>query len=295
MNNIKVCILGSDGYVCQIPRIKEGMEALGHTLTENSPDLIYSNDPRGYVKALELKKKYPNAYLIFNILDIPWHLSTTIKQQTKQLVDHFLSKADVITAISFKVKRDLSEFVNKDIHVIYNPTKDVYYDSNIQKNNMFLYVGRANDPIKRINLVHDSLKKIENGMKNIKICGTENPGFGNYLGIVSDKKLNELYNSTKYLFLTSKAEGIGLTMIEAMICGAVPITCSDNETAKEFLPSEFICEPNIESIVNKIEEINKKYNTYRELALTLGKKYKDKFNKVSIAKNILSLKNNNKN
>ena len=233
--------------------------------------------------------------LIFNILDIPWHLSTTIKQQTKQLVDHFLSKADVITTISFKVKRDLSEFVNKDIHVIYNPTKDVYYDSNIQKNNMFLYVGRANDPIKRINLVHDSLKKIENGMKNIKICGAENPGFGNYLGIVPDKKLNELYNSTKYLFLTSKAEGIGLTMIEAMICGAVPITCSDNETAKEFLPSEFICEPNIKSIVNKIEEINKKYNTYRELALTLGKKYKDKFNKVSIAKNILSLKNNNKN
>ena len=132
-------------------------------------------------------------------------------------------------------------------------------------------------------------------MKNIKICGAENPGFGNYLGIVSDKKLNELYNSTKYLFLTSKAEGIGLTMIEAMICGAVPIACSDNETAKEFLPSEFICEPNIESIVNKIEEINKKYNTYRELALTLGKKYKDKFNKVSIAKNILSLKNINKN
>ena len=275
--------------------IKEGFEKLSHTNSYKDPDLIYSNDPRGFKDAMLLKKKYPNAYLIFNILDIPWHLSTTIKQQTKQLVDHFLSKADVITAISFKVKRDLSEFVNKDIHVIYNPTKDVYYDSNIQKNNMFLYVGRANDPIKRINLVHDSLKKIENGMKNIKICGTENPGFGNYLGIVSDKKLNELYNSTKYLFLTSKAEGIGLTMIEAMICGAVPITCSDNETAKEFLPSEFICEPNIESIVNKIEEINKKYNTYRELALTLGKKYKDKFNKVSIAKNILSLKNNNKN
>ena len=109
------------------------------------------------------------------------------------------------------------------------------------------------------------------------------------------KKLNELYNSTKYLFLPSKAEGIGLTMIEAMICGAVPITCSDNETAKEFLPPEFICEPNIESIVNKIEELNKEYNTYRELALKFGKKYKDKFNKVSIAENILNLKKNNKN
>ena len=57
MNNIKVSILGADGYVCQIPRIKEGMEALGHVLSEESPDLIYSNDPRGYNKALLLKKK----------------------------------------------------------------------------------------------------------------------------------------------------------------------------------------------------------------------------------------------
>ena len=66
MSNIKVCILGSDGYVCQIPRIKEGMEALGHILTKESPELIYSNDPNGYDEALRLKKKYPNSYLIFN-------------------------------------------------------------------------------------------------------------------------------------------------------------------------------------------------------------------------------------
>ena len=56
--------LGSDGYTCQIPRIKEGIEQLGHTLSEDSPDLIYSNDPKGYVRGLELKEKYPNAYLI---------------------------------------------------------------------------------------------------------------------------------------------------------------------------------------------------------------------------------------
>ena len=57
MNSIRVSILGSDGYVCQIPRIKEGMEALGHVLSDESPDLIYSNDPTGYKKALSLKKK----------------------------------------------------------------------------------------------------------------------------------------------------------------------------------------------------------------------------------------------
>ena len=73
MSNIKVSILGSDGYVCQIPRIKEGMEALGHVLSEESPDLIYSNDPVGYEKALLLKKKYSKAYLMLNFLDVPCH------------------------------------------------------------------------------------------------------------------------------------------------------------------------------------------------------------------------------
>ena len=33
---------------------------------------------------------------------------------------------------------------------------------------MFLYIGRANDPIKRINLVHDSLLKIKDGIKKYK-------------------------------------------------------------------------------------------------------------------------------
>ena len=68
MKPIKVTILGADGYTCQIPRIKEAMQNLGHTLSEESPDLIYSNDPRGYDKALFLKKKYPNAFLILNFL-----------------------------------------------------------------------------------------------------------------------------------------------------------------------------------------------------------------------------------
>ena len=270
--------------------IKEGFKKLEHKISIENPELIYANDPRGFNEAMLLKKKYPNAYMILNMLDIPWHLSTTIKQQTMFLVDNFLNKADAITTISFKVKEDLSQFVNKNIHVIYNPTQDVHYEKDIKKNNMFLYVGRANDPVKRIKLVHESLLKIKDGINNIKICGSENPGFGNYLGVVSDQELNKLYNSTKYLFLPSKAEGIGLSMIEAMICGSIPITCSDNQTAKEFSPAEFICDPNTQSIVNKINELNKEYEIKRKLALEYGKKYKDQFNKVTIAKNILNLK-----
>ena len=290
MKSIKISILGADGYTCQIPRIKEGMKNLGHILSEESPSLIYANDPTGYNKAMTLKKKFPSSYLILNFLDVPWHFPN-IDKQTKLLVEQFLTKADAVTVISFKVKKDLAKFLNKKIEVIYNPIKDVFHDKSIKKNNTFLYVGRANDPIKRIDLVKESFLKIKNSVKEIKICGSENPGFGNYLGVISDIELNKLYNSSKFVLLPSKAEGIGLPMIEGMICGAIPITCSDNLTAKEFSPPEFICEPNAQSIVNKIEGLDKEYENKRKIALKMGEKYKIQFDKKNIAKNIIKIFN----
>ena len=290
MKPIKISIFGADGYTCQMPRIKEAMQSLGHILSEDSPEMIYSNDPTGYEKAMRLKKKFPSSFLIFNFLDVPWHMPN-VDKQTKLLVEHFLAKSDAVTAISYKVKKDLAKFLDKKIEVIYNPIKDVFYDESIKKNNTFLYVGRANDPVKRTNLLKQAFSKTVNGIIDIKICGSEDPGFGTYLNVVSDQELNKLYNSSKYLLLPSKAEGLGLTMIEAMICGSLPIACSDNETAKEFLPKDFICEPNAQSILDKIEELNKEYDAKRKLALEYGKKYKIQFDKMSIAKKILGIFN----
>ena len=290
MKPIKISIFGADGYTCQMPRIKEAMQNLGNILSKDSPELIYSNDPTGYEKAMLLKKKFPNSFLIFNFLDVPWHMPN-VDKQTKLLVEHFLAKSDAVTAISYKVKKDLAKFLDKKIEVIYNPIKDVFYDESIKKNNTFLYVGRANDPVKRTNLLKQAFSKTVNGIIDIKICGSEDPGFGTYLNVVSDQELNKLYNSSKYLLLPSKAEGLGLTMIEAMICGSLPIACSDNETAKEFLPKDFICEPNAQSILDKIEELNKEYDTKRKLALEYGKKYKIQFDKMSIAKKIIGIFN----
>ena len=268
--------------------IKEGFIKLGHEISDENPELIYANDPRGYKEAIQIKKKNKEAPLIFNLLDIPWHMPN-IQQQTKLLVNQFLNQVDFVSVISLKVKKDLSQFFNKKIHIIYNPIKDVYHDEKILKNNMFLFVGRANDPIKRFDLVRDTLIKIKDGIKKIKVCGAENPNFGNYLGYVSDEELNNLYNSTQFVLLPSKAEGIGLPMIESMICGALPITCSDNETAKEFLPRDFICAPDPKSILEHIKKLENEYANKRNLAFEFGKRYKEKFNKSSIAKNILNI------
>lgn len=285
---MKIALFGANCFTCQLPRIKDGFMALNHEINYDHPDIIYANDPGGFKEALELKNK-TNGFLILNILDIPWCLpevQTYIKNWSQ-----YLNLADAVTTISRKVEKDLQQFVNKNIHIIFNPTKDVYYDENIKKDNLFMYVGRANDPNKRIHLVYQTLSNIQDGINSIKICGSENPCFGQYLGVIPDLDLNILYNRTKYVFLTSKIEGIGLSMIEGMICGCIPITCDDNETAIEFLPKDFICQPNPQSILQKIIELNNNYSNYHKLALQYGKQYKDQFNKITIAKNILNVYN----
>ena len=85
MKPLKISIFGADGFTCQAPRIKEGMQSLGHTISEDDPDIIYANDPSGYNKALQLKNNYPKSFLIFNFLDLPWHIQN-IQQQTESLV-----------------------------------------------------------------------------------------------------------------------------------------------------------------------------------------------------------------
>ena len=61
------------------------------------------------------------------------------------------------------------------------------------------------------------------------------------------------------------------------------------ETAKEFQPSDFIWEPEPQSILEHIERLDKEYSVKRKLAFKFGKKYKEKFNKSSIAENILNI------
>ena len=84
------------------------------------------------------------------------------------LTEFYSGKSDDFARIVSFLKKFNYQFYKK-IHLIYNPVKDIYLDEAIKKKNTFLYVGRANDPVKRIKLSHDSLIKIPNGLKNLKI------------------------------------------------------------------------------------------------------------------------------
>ena len=69
---MKIHCAGSEGYINQIQRIKEGFLELGCELTDiQSADLIYCNDPSAY--SSEFKKINKKAKVIYNVLDLPPH------------------------------------------------------------------------------------------------------------------------------------------------------------------------------------------------------------------------------
>ena len=75
-------------------------------------------------------------------------------------------------------------------------------------------------------------------------------------------------------------------MIEGAMAGAVPITCTDNPTAKEFGFEEFSVEPSIDSysramMMTMMDHIGKKQ---RVLEIVQKQNLFNKFNKKTVAK-----------
>lgn len=269
----------------QISRIDQGLKSLGCSFVEQSPDIVYSNNDM-YDDILDYaKNQKKKPFIILNVLDLqignPKYNLKKVKEQ--------LSQADAITCISKTVKNQINEVLNLDAEVIYNPIKDITHDPRVGKSIPFLYVGRANDARKRFSLIKETFKNHKEINQTLIICGSENPNFGIYIGILSDEDLNLVYNSCKFLLLPSSFEGLGLPMIEAMLGGAIPITCSDNPTAIELSPSEFICDPNPKSFMAKLVEINKDYSRFQKISLEYAEKYKVLMNKNTVAEKIINI------
>jgi glycosyltransferase involved in cell wall biosynthesis len=268
-----------------VSRVEEGLLNNNVVLTDNEPDLIYKNEDF-FDEAIKFKEKCLNKpFTIFNILDLQIRNPNYDLSRLKIQLNH----ADIITCISNTVKNQIKEYLNIDAEVIYNPVKDITLKK-LKRTIPFLYVGRANDLNKRFSLIRETLSGFS-GQDGLVVCGSENPNFGTYVGIVDDETLNDFYNAAKFVLLPSRFEGIGLSMIEGMMAGAIPITCNDNPTAIEFSPKEFICNPNPQSILDKMMEIHKDYEYFQKIALEYGKKYSEMMNKNQVAKNIISLYN----
>lgn len=254
---MKIWTDGSRHWGGQIPRIDDGFIKLGHELTHyiDEADLIYSNNPWWDQIISDKQDGNIKGKIILNVLDIPLHI---INEFPTDKLAKQLQHADAVTSISSWTKEQLKIHCNVDSSIIYNPIKNVQYDDSIGVSPFFTFchVGRRYDSNKRAHLGFHALQIL--GFKESDIClvGSEN-GWGTFLSVLSDEKLNLVYNSCSFVFATGKIEGIGLPAIEAMACGAVPVICNDLTTREEFFPSSVFPEylsvdPNPASIASFI-------------------------------------------
>lgn len=272
-----------------VSRIESAFLELGHELTDDEPDILYKNNDFFDDAWQFYDKCNKKTFTIFNILDL--QLDTWERLQIEKLEED-LNSCNQVTCISETVKKDIQRVFNIEAKVIYNPAKPTYPLNISNKTFPFLYVGRANSKNKRFSLIKETFNLACWPDKYIKVCGSENPLFGQYQGIVSDEKLNELYNHAGVLLMPSQSEGIGLGYIEMLQVGGVVLGCSDCEAANEFLPKEMICDPFPISIKNKILEIQANYDYFRQLALEYGNKYKEQFSGINVAKRIIDIYKN---
>lgn len=232
---MQVCINGSVCPYCQIGSLREGFEELGHIHTDdwrsNDVGFVFvGNGPyTDYIEAAKNREKN----IIFNALDIP--VQNPNVQVTINEFREALPHASKVTAISEYTQWQLKEHCNVDSEVIYYPMKPVFF-TNVKKypEIKVLICGRVNDSNKRVGSAISALVKAGYDERNVAIVGPENPRWGVYHGVVSDEKLNDMYNSADYVIMLDKVAGIGLPAIEAACAGAIPIIAPDLTTYQEF-------------------------------------------------------------
>ena len=283
---MRITCLGARTPLSQIERIEWALQSLGHiTEPTDKPDVIFCNDTGLWEKGIELKRD-SGAFLILNILDLPHFLpnfSSIVERLNEQVVH-----ADKLTCISETTRLAVRRYLNIDPAVIGNPIKDV---SNLgyTRHIPFLYCGRANDSMKRTYLIKETLELMRIPLRKLVVCGPENPGFGNYVGIVGDLQLESLMNSCQILLYPSCFDGLGLPPIEFCVTGGVPILCDDSPTSLEFFPHQVLCAPSARDMADKIAHVYNNYADYQKLLLPTRNSLRDRFGRGQVAKNILSI------
>ena len=299
---------GAEHYINQIDRIREGFIDLGCNITNvEDADIIYCKDPSSYDS--NFRKKNSKAKIIYNVLDLPPHCIDGNKYDISRYayidnpygrnydpldLKEKLKGCDLITCICEEVQWQISNWCGLQSRVIYNPIKEVSYldidDTDKIKNQngdnyKYLYVGRANDPNKRFNIVSETLVKLGDPVESLAVVGSENPRFGNYYGVVSDEILNILYNSVEYLFFPSAFKSVGLPALESVVARTKTIVCDDDPTSGEFWSGISVppCSNKIATFIN--DPIWNK--NCKDFVDKFSYEYKHRFSKISIARNIL--------
>jgi glycosyltransferase involved in cell wall biosynthesis len=198
-----------------------------------------------------------------------------------------LNLSDIIICVSENTKKTLIKYYKidkKKIFVVYeaadncfkhkknkNEIRDFLNKKFNIKSNYFLIVGN----VENRKLPHQIIKafnKIEKEFKNTNIVFAGHNKLKlkeknniRFLGYVSDKELNLLYNGAISLIYLSLCEGFGLPLIEAMTT-KIPIICSDIPVFREITRDCALYVKNVKElsstmrIVLKNRKIREKYS-----------------------------------
>ncbi len=240
---MKVFTDGSRHWGAQLPRIEDGFRQLGHEITTDSSaaDLLYSNDMAHYDFILSEKLAgRAKGRVIFTVLDLPLHNKDTFDFEG---LAKRLAFADRVCSISQYVQWQLSSYLAVDSTVIWQPIKPVSLDlaAKVLCPYRFASVGRRHDLNKNCTVWAAALQLLSIPHTEVALTGNE-PGWGDHLGVQSDKDLNHLYNSVDFVMCLGTVEGLNLPMVEAMACGAIPVCHKGLTTLDEFLPADLFPE-----------------------------------------------------
>jgi len=272
----------------QMPLIRRGLLELNHELVENpaDADTLFAADPNGY-KQITIDKIQFNKPSCLTIHDIPEYQSN--KDEIINEYSKYLEQVDAIAVNSYTTQAQVKRIFNRESFIIYQPCKPII-PLNIPKTHKklrFLFVGRAASLNKRFHLVKELITKYYDESQ-LAVIGSENPGFGNFAGLVGDEQLLISYNMADFILSPSSYEGLGLVACESLLANVPPIVCNDCLASLEFA-EEFACDPTADAMYEKIQEIQSNKKDYDWIIQQYYKKYKEQFSYISVAQNISNL------
>ena len=161
----------------------------------------------------------------------------------KKIEKEILHKADFIWTTSKYTKRDVEKILGdkRDKLVVCNFPVDVKEASVTKNRNNIIAVGRFSDPRKNVEMllrVFDKLYQKDSGLKLIvvgskptdKVLSKFNKfsSFKNvtFTGSISREEMEQYYQKSSLMLLTSYQEGLGIVGLEAMSYG-IPVVATD--------------------------------------------------------------------
>ncbi|MDO8428044.1 MAG: glycosyltransferase family 4 protein [Candidatus Diapherotrites archaeon] len=204
-------------------------------IKKHSLDIVHFIGSSGGVQLL----KKPSVPCVFTLNNTYFYLArkfnSSIFRFMRFLEKISLKNADKKTAISEGIVSEINTVQNEDISVVYmGIDAEIFKPLSIKQERIILYVGRLVERKGVFDLLHAFAKLKNNGFsllfigdgsaKQELIQTAQNLSVDKNVKIISKidrAQLPEFYSKAALVVLPSWSEGFGLTIAEAMACGAV--------------------------------------------------------------------------